>query len=103
MGKNPTSDALETYAKMHGGGRTYDFSQATVFKVAPPTGDDQGKMYKMVLRNGKPMGGLCATICAFWAAFHAKQDSDNYQQNSFTKGRSVWDYLFNGGGLNTGA
>jgi hypothetical protein len=100
LGTNLTSDRLNTYAKMHGGYRTYDFSQSTAFKVAEDTDGDQGKMYKMVLRNGKPMGGLCKTICAFWIAFHAQQDLGT---SSFTKGRSVWDYLFNNGGLNLGS
>jgi hypothetical protein len=58
-------------------------------------------MYKMVLRNGEPMGGVCMTLCAFWIAFHAMQDRPG--GNSFTKGRSVWDYLFIDGGLNMGA
>ncbi|MES2071863.1 MAG: YopT-type cysteine protease domain-containing protein [Pseudomonadota bacterium] len=102
MGKNATSDRLESYAKMLGGGRTYDFSQASAFKVAESTGPDQGKMYKMVMRNGKPMGGVCATLCAFWVVFHAQQDAPK-GGHSFTRGRSVWDYLFQDGGLNTGA
>ncbi len=100
MGKNPTSDKLDIYARVNGGARTYDFAQATAFRVADPSGPDQGKMYKMVLRNGQPMGGVCMTLCAFWIAFHAMQDKGG---NSFTKNRSVWDYLFNDGGLNLGA
>ncbi|MSP01411.1 MAG: hypothetical protein EXR07_10250 [Acetobacteraceae bacterium] len=101
MGKNVTSDRLETYAKMHGGGRTYDFSQALAFKVIESDEGHQGKMYKMVLRNGQPMGGVCMTLCAFWLVFHAMQDKPG--GNSFTRGRSVWDYLFKDGGLNMGA
>lgn len=100
MGQNPTSDRLAVYAQLQGGARTYDFSQARAFKVVESDGPDQGKMYKMVLRNGKPMGGVCATFCAFWTVFHAQQDTGG---NGFTRGRSVWDYLFNQGGLNTGA
>jgi hypothetical protein len=102
VGKNIASDRLDTYARMQGGARTYDFSQATAFKVAESTEPDQGKMYKMVLRDGKPMGGVCATLCAFWIAFHAKQDAPG-GNNGFTRGRSVWDYLFTDGGLNMGA
>jgi len=58
-------------------------------------------MYKMVLRNGRPMGGVCATICGFWVAFHSSQDTGKGE--SFTRGRSVWDYLFTDNGLNLGA
>jgi hypothetical protein len=101
MGTSVASDRLETYAKMLGGMRTYDFSQAQAFKLGNPNLPDQGKTYKMVLRRGKPMGGVCATLCAFWAAFHSSQDTG--KGNSFTRGRSVWDYLFNEGGINTGA
>ena len=61
-------------------------------------------MYKMVLRGKgnkqEEMGGVCATFCAFWMAFHANQGG---VQNYFTRSRSVWDYLFNDGGLNMGA
>ena len=103
MGTSIQSDRLAAFARMQGGGRTYDFSQGQAFRVGDPSGDDLGKMYKMVLRGGKPMGGVCATLCAFWAAFHAQQDIGNYAENAFTKGRSVWDYLFNDGGLNLGA
>lgn len=101
MGKSPTSDALDAFAKTVGGFRTYDFSQAQAFKVIETDDPSQGKMYKMVLRNGQPMGGVCMTMCAFWVVFHAMQDKKG--GNPFTKGRSVWDYLFNEGGLNTGA
>ena len=101
MGISVASDRLEVYAKMHGGFRTYDFSQAQAFKLGDPNLPDQGKTYKMVLRRGKPMGGVCATLCAFWTVFHAMQDSP--KGNGFTKGRSVWDYLFSSGGINTGA
>ncbi|MBX6376173.1 MAG: hypothetical protein IRZ13_18340 [Acetobacteraceae bacterium] len=101
MGSSLVSDRLETYARMHGGFRTFDFSQAQAFKLGDPNLPDQGKTYKMVLRRGKPMGGVCATLCAFWTVFHATQDSRT--PNSFTRGRSVWDYLFNENGVNTGA
>lgn len=103
------SDRLHYFAKMQGGMRTFDFSQATAFKVTDEstwsrsdgsTWKDQGKMYKMVLRNNNPMGGVCATICAFWIVFHAQQDIGG---NLFTKDRSVWEYLFDDGGLNLGA
>ena len=71
MGKSPTSDALDAFAKTVGGFRTYDFSQAQAFKVIETDDPSQGKMYKMVLRNGQPMGGVCMTMCAFWVVFHA--------------------------------
>lgn len=103
MGTSIKSDRLASYARLHGGFRTFDFSQGQAFQVGDTSADDQGKMYKMVLRGGKPMGGVCATLCAFWAAFHAQQDIGNYKENAFTKGRSVWDYLFKDGGLNLGA
>lgn len=103
MGTSLKSDRLASFAKLQGGFRTYDFSQAQAFRVGDPDAEDQGKMYKMVLRRGQPMGGVCATLCAFWTAFHAQQDIGNYQENAFTRGRSVWDYLFNDGGLNLGA
>jgi hypothetical protein len=95
------SDLLDTFAKMHGGFRSYYFSQATAFSVGDSSGADQGKMYRMVDRGGKPMGGVCATLCAYWIVFHAVQDAD--QPNPFTNSRSVWDYLFNEGGLKIGA
>lgn len=101
MPSNQRTDRLAIYAKMHGGGCMYDFSQATAFKVIESQEPDQGKMYKMVLRDGQPMGGVCMTMCAFWVVFHAAQDRPG--GNSFTKGRSVWDYLFKDGGLNMGA
>lgn len=101
MGKNITSDMLESRAKMLGGGRTCDFSQASAFRVGDPSGSDQGKMYKMVLRKGSPMGGLCATLCAFWVVFHAQQDAGTAE--GFTQGRSLWEYLFQNGTLNLGA
>jgi hypothetical protein len=95
-----TSDRLDTYDRMLGGGRTYDFGQAAGFKVMETDAPHQGKLYKMVLRNGQPMGGVCATLCAFWIVFHAQQDLG---RSSFTHGRSLWDYLFKDGGLNMGA
>ncbi|MFM0626505.1 YopT-type cysteine protease domain-containing protein [Paraburkholderia xenovorans] len=101
MGSSIVSDRLDTYARMHGGFRAFDFSQAQAFKLGDPTLPDQGKTYKMVLRNNKPMGGVCATLCAFWVAFHSSQDSG--YGAGFTKGRSVWDYLFSEGGINVGA
>jgi hypothetical protein len=97
------SDRLATYASMLGGFRTFDFSQAKAFQLGDTTQPDQGKTYKMVLRGGKPMGGVCATICAFWVVFHAQQDAGNYKKHGFTDGRSVWDYLFKEGGVNIGA
>lgn len=105
-----TSDDLHILAQHVGGARTFDFSQARAFKVAPETEwftptktwKDQGNMYKMVLRNNNPMGGVCTTICAFWIVFHAKQGTGKIA-NSFTRDRSVWDYLFKDGGLNIGA
>jgi hypothetical protein len=118
---NSAAETLHVYAKAHGGGCTYPFRQADAFKVAQAqmrldpnaalnkktkmrTWDDQGKLYKMILRGREremaPMGGVCATVCAFWVVFHAKQDSGG---SMFTRGRSVWDYLFNGDGLNMGA
>ncbi|WP_097458681.1 YopT-type cysteine protease domain-containing protein [Mangrovitalea sediminis] len=104
------SDDLHIMAQGLGGARTFSFSQGTAFKVAPETEwvtptktwKDQGKMYKMVLRNNNPMGGVCATVCAFWIVFHAKQGAGEIA-NAFTRDRSVWDYLFNDGGLNLGA
>jgi hypothetical protein len=101
MGTSLVSDRLETYARMQGGFRTFDFSQAQAFKLGDPNLPDQGEIYRMVLRRGKPMGGVCATLCAFWIVFHATQDGG--KANSFTRGRSVWDYLFNENGINTGA
>jgi len=101
MGKNPTSDLLAAWAVAQRGFRAYDFSQAMAFTVVESMEPHQGKLYKMVLRDGKPMGGVCATLCAFWIVFHAMQDRPG--GNSFTKSRSVWEYLFNDGGLNTGA
>lgn len=101
MGLSVASDRLDAYAKMHGGFRVFDFSQAKAFQLGDPAGTDQGKTYKMVMRNGKPMGGVCATLCAFWVAFHSSQDSGFGKD--FTKGRSVWDYLFDQGGVNIGA
>jgi hypothetical protein len=104
------SNDLHVLAQGLGGARTFDFSQGKAFKVAPETEwttptktwKDQGKMYKMVLRNNSPMGGVCATICAFWIVFHAKQGAGDVA-HSFTKDRSVWEYLFDDGGLNLGA
>jgi hypothetical protein len=101
MGASPTTDRLGLYARQLGGALTYDFSQAAAFKVAPSDQPDQGKLYKMVLRNGQPMGGVCMTLCAFWIVFHALQDRPGGK--TFTNGRSVWDYLFKDGGLNLGA
>jgi|GEM_PF-6485926 len=111
------SDMLDNFARMQGGGRTYNFSQGQAFRVAQAvqrvdirhksgTWNDQGKMYKMVLRGNTPghmseMGGVCATIAAFWVIFHAMQDYE--QTNAFTRGRSVWQYLFDHNGLNMGA
>lgn len=103
MGTSIKSDRLASFARMQGGFRTYDFSQAQAFRAGDPNAVDQGKLYKMVLRGGRPMGGVCATLCAFWVAFHAQQDIGNYKENAFTRGRSVWDYLFKDGGLNLGA
>ena len=109
-------ETLKNLAAMHGGACVYEFAQGEAFKVAAAqqrhsvqhtkgTWNDQGKMYKMVLR-GDPfdqseMGGVCATICAFWIAFHANQGQKG--GSSFTNDRAFWDYLFNGGGLNMGA
>lgn len=107
-------DSIKNFAKMQGGACVYEFSQGAAFQVAQATQrfdskhkdgtwNDQGKMYKMVLRgkgnNQAEMGGICATLCAFWMAFHASQGKSNY----FTRSRSVWDYLFNEGGINLGA
>lgn len=103
-------------AERVGGSCTYRFSQGQALKIAQATQrysashqdgswNDQGKMYKMVLRgregHQREMGGVCATIAAFWVAFHSAQDTG--ANASFTKGRSVWDYLFDGNGLNLGA
>lgn len=99
-------------AESLGGACTYNFSQGQAFKVRQSLEHisnshvkgkwkDQGKMYKMVLRGvpgaQKEMGGVCATLAAFWIAFHSSQDSG--AGKSFTKGRSVWDYLFEDNGL----
>jgi hypothetical protein len=62
-----TSDQLDTRAKTLGGFRSYYFKQGLHFQVGDTTAPDQGKMYKMVLRRGQPMGGVCATLCAFWS------------------------------------
>lgn len=104
-------------AERVGGICTFRFSQGQAFKVAQATQrfspshrdgtwNDQGKMYKMVLRGPvegqqTEMGGVCATVAAFWVAFHSAQDSGS--NASFTKGRSVWDYLFDENGINLGA
>lgn len=95
---------------------TFRFSQGQAFKVAQATQrhspshkdggwNDQGKMYKMVLKGTEgsqsEMGGVCATIVVFWMAFHSSQDTGS--NAAFTKGRSVWDYLFDANGLNLGA
>lgn len=101
MGSSVQSDQLDAQAKLLGGFRSFDFSQAQAFVLGDPNLPDQGKTYKMVLRNGKPMGGVCAAVCAFWIAFHSSQDS-GYGAD-FVRGRSVWDYLFNQGGINAGA
>lgn len=109
---NPIDKAVGT-----GGRCTYKFAQKDAFQIADATQqyskshkdgnwNDQGKTYKMVLRGKTPgsqseMGGVCATIAAFWIAFRSDQDIGS--NASFTKGRSVWDYLFTHGGLNTGA
>lgn len=107
-------EAIKNFAKMQGGACVYEFSQGDAFKVAQAqmrtsskhksgSWNDQGKMYKMVLRgmgnNQEEMGGVCATLAAFWIGFHATQGG----KNPFTRDRSVWDYLFNAGGLNIGA
>lgn len=108
---------LNTRARQLGGGCTFPFSQGRAFVVAKAVEhhstdhkknywNDQGKMYKMILRGktiGKKseMGGVCATIAAFWIVFHSKaQDGIS----GFTRGRSVWEYLFDSNdNLNLGA
>lgn len=101
------SHKLNTLALRVGGFRSYEFSQSRMFKVAPEghiqsskgVFEHKGKLYKMVLRREKPMGGVCATLCAFWIIFHAKQG----ENNSFTRNRSVWEYMINEGEVNIGA
>lgn len=96
------SDQLAVKAKALGGARTMDFSQGADLVFGDTSGPDQGKLYKKVMKkDGTPMGGVCATFSAFWIVFHAMQDAG--KPNPFTRGRSVWDYLFTDGGINLGA
>jgi len=108
---------LKEAAERLGGICTFSFSQGRALKVAEPrrhvseahkdgSWDDQGKLFRMVLRgpvHGKKaeMGGVCATHVAFWIAFHSSQESG--ANANFTKGRSVWEYLYDSNGLNMGA
>jgi len=113
------TEKLSALARQLGGSCTFPFSQGRAFVVADALErhseshkdgrwNDQGKMYKMVLfgkQKGlgtqEEMGGVCATIASFWTVFHAKAE-DGIQ--GFTRGRSVWDYLFDSqGNLNLGA
>jgi hypothetical protein len=96
---NGTQTRMKTAAEACGGHMTYAFSQGQQLRAGSEDGPDMGKLYKKVLRNGDPMGGACAAVSANWVAFHATQGSGN----SFTRDRSLWDYLFTNGGLNLGA
>jgi YopT peptidase len=96
---NSKQTQMKTAAEACGGHMTYAFSQGQQLRFGSEDGADMGKLYKKVLRNGKEMGGACAAVSANWVAFHATQGSNH----SFTRDRSVWDYLFTQGGLNLGA
>jgi YopT peptidase len=96
---NWKQNRLGDLAKTAGGGAIYLFSQGQRLRYGAETGPDQGKLYKKVKRGSGVMGGACYAISAFWVIFHATQGSDN----PFTKDRTIWEYLFDQGGLNLGA
>lgn len=90
---------LSDLATAAGGGVIYLFSQGQRLRYGAEDGPDQGKLYKKVRRGSGVMGGACYAISAFWVIFHATQGSDH----PFTKDRTIWQYLFDQGGLNLGA
>ena len=91
-----TSDELEKVALAQGGNRSFKFSQGKDLLVAgldSSAGPRSKKVYKdFTTPGGRAMGGVCATICAFWAIFDKNQENE-----SFKGGISIWDYILANG------
>jgi len=89
------SHKLAKAAETLGGYRTFYFRQADDLQTEGLDDSRVGKVYKeFTSPKGVEMGGVCATVCAFWVVFHAKQETSYFGEIS------VWDYIFNNGKVN---